>query len=95
LKLNRTDPGVFDWAGKIAFRCGEPVKAVAYFEKYLEVGGEISADFYAAYGMALLHNKNIDLAKKYFDLALKFDKEHELAKKGLHLINTNYVSFEN
>lgn len=94
LKLNKTDPGVFDWAGKIAFRCGEPEKSVKYFQKYLDVGGDQSAEFYAHYGMSLLHNKKIDQAKTHFELALRFDEENALAKKGLHLINTNYVSFE-
>ncbi len=94
IKLNKTDPAVYEWGGKIAFRCGEIKKSVEYFRKYLDVGGEINADYYANFGMALLHNKKIDAAKANFELALQFEPEHENARRGLHLININYVAYE-
>ena len=94
LRLNKTDPSVFDWGGRIALKCGEPKKSIKYFEKYQDAGGVLNADFYSNYGMALLHSKDIDSAKKHFELALKFEPEHKMAITGLHLINTEYVSFE-
>ncbi len=94
IKLNNSDPLVFEWAGRIAFRCGDPKKSISYYTKFLEKGGEINADFYANYGMAFLYAKDINSAKKNFDLALSFDPSHSFAKEGLRLINTEYLAFE-
>ncbi len=94
IKINATDPIVYEWGGKIAFHCGEIKKSLKYFQEYLNVGGEMNADFCSDFGMALLKNKNINAAKEHFELALQVEPEHEKAKHGLHLINTDYVVYE-
>lgn len=83
LKLNKNEPVVYRWAGKIFLKVGEYLKAEEYFLKYIEMVEYPASEIYSELGEAFLKTNNTRYALQYYELALKLDPKNQFAVDGI------------
>ena len=82
IKLNPTEPSVYNLAGKIYFKLGDFIKAERNFLKHIDASADTSAEAYTELADACLHANKANDALVYFDLALKIDPNNKYALEG-------------
>jgi tetratricopeptide (TPR) repeat protein len=83
LRFKKIDPTVYEWAGKIYFKSNSYEKAKQYFNKFLSVSEENTADIYAQLGLIAIIENELSNARSFFDTALKMDPENQLVLSAL------------
>lgn len=82
LQLNPKEAVVKEAAGKIYFKLEEYKKAEIYFNEYIEMSSEVSAEIYTLLARSFLKQRKTDEAKLFFELALNIDPEYSPAMTG-------------
>ncbi len=81
LKLNKEEPSLKEWAGKIHFKLADFVNSEKYFLDVIK-NSEPSANTYSYLGLVCLGSNKDREAIKYFNKALNLDPHNELALDG-------------
>lgn len=83
LMLNKKDPLVIEWAGRIFFKSGSHQKAIKYFDALLKNGNEINSEIFSQLGISYLNLKQLKEAEFYLRQAVTLDPQDFTSKKAL------------
>ncbi len=82
LKLNASEPAIYQWAGKIFLKAGEYLKAEENFHKHIGMVEYPASEIYSELGEAYLKTNKVKDALQYYELALKIDPLNKFAFEG-------------
>lgn len=95
IKLNPSEPLVYEWGGKIYLKIHEYIKAENNFLKCIEMNENISAEAYNNLAEAYYNNGKFSEALSYYELALRIEPDNKIASVGkenvLRIPNINII----
>ena len=82
IKLNKKEPVLYKWAGKINLKLVDYNKAKKSFEKYIDLKEDITSKDYSYLAGACLKSGKLNEALNFFNTAIKLDPKNKIALEG-------------